>query len=209
MNLWRSLAKPVRVAVIIVAVLAVFILLNELLDAARYEPRVAGPERLATALHWFKRLWLPATVPVGILLAGVFGAYQLWLSWRRPAISLPEMGEDAQQLSQWLLLALCGACLGVAPFVAEAAGSTPSSAYYHVAVLGLGLCSSALVAADFLAIALTDRLNEGGLVGKVGTVSLWGLHVAGPLIFPLAAYLVAHHVIRRRFAETASPAEGA
>ncbi len=206
MNVWRSLAKPVRVAVVVFLVIAALVPAGAAFRAALDALSDRLPDRSYDVLRWVERLWLPAVMLAPMVLAGLFGAHQLWLSWKRPVVSLPEARADAQQLGQWLLLALCGACLGAAPLIADASGSAPSSTLWEIGGLGLGLCASALVAADFLALALTDRMDESGLSRKAISRWLWLLHFAGPLIFPVVAYLVARRAIRRHLAAPDTPA---
>ena len=235
MRIWRSLAKPVRVALIIAAGLQVLVLLGELFYAmwSALDPETLVPfflalhlpplwrYRLFDAVRWLDRLWLPVAVLGQTALAGAFGAYLMWSSWRRPVVSLSGARADARELGQWLALALCCGCLSAPALVGLVSGTDLPTMLVGFGVIALTLCSCAILIAFFSAIALTGRLDEGGFLSKPVALSLWILLLAtfvvplvfrkplsgpGP-IFPLVVYFVARRAIRRRLAQTAAASE--
>jgi len=233
MNVWRSLAESVRVALAIAAGLEVVVLLGELLYAVW---RALDPE---TLLPFFLTLHLPpqlryqlcdalprasdilvfcpvfAMSALGIALI----VYLIWANWRNPVRSPSDLDAARRAFGQWLAIALLGHGTTMVVFRICVPSGWPSWLFDSIAFLGafgagaggIALLSAILLAFDLLSAGLLRRSTALTLLALAVATFGAGLVLEGPvavdLVFSLVVYLVAQRVIQRRLAQVAAAPE--
>jgi hypothetical protein len=216
MRIWKSLAKPVRVALILFLGIAALVPLGEMFDAALSALSDRIPDPLCQALRWVDRAWLPVDMLLVPLLGLAVAVYLLWSNARRRSSSLADLVADTRQLGQWIVVALLGNGTSDVLLRAWTSGEGSSNALGDVLILALGLrdigATVALVSAVLLAFGLlgigllrksTALLLLVVAIGAIVALEAFRAHSSMDLIFPLLVYLVAQHVIGRRLVEDA------